>query len=216
MPGHAAGDGMDRVLDVDAPLLELGRELAHGVLRLRDGEPVAGDDHDALAVGEHHGHVLGSGRPDGSARGLDLLRRDLQRAEGAEEDVGDRAAHRPRHHQRQERSRGADEHAAHDQHVLVQDEAGQRRGDAGEGVQERDHDGHVRSADGEHEQGAEGEREDDDQGQHPYVLVAGDDRDPEAGDGADQGQVADTAGRDTGSAGRRSAPGASRTRRGCP
>ena len=39
--GHAAGDRVDRVGDVDALLLEQLGELADVVLRLRDREPVA-------------------------------------------------------------------------------------------------------------------------------------------------------------------------------
>ena len=37
MTGHAAGDGVDRVLDVDAAFLEHVGELTDVVLRLRDG-----------------------------------------------------------------------------------------------------------------------------------------------------------------------------------
>ncbi len=89
-------------------------------------------------------------------------------------------------------------------------------GDAGEGVQERDHDRHVRAADRQHEQDAEGERAEDDQAEHPLVLVAGDDRDPEPDRTAAAAPGCRTAGPDTGSAGRRSAPAASRTRSCCP
>ena len=41
MPRHPAGDGMDRVLDVDAALLEQFGQLADGVLGLGHGEAVA-------------------------------------------------------------------------------------------------------------------------------------------------------------------------------
>ena len=85
----------------------------------------------------------------------------LHRAEGAEEDVADRAVHRPAHQQRQQRARRADERAADDEHVVVQHEAGRRGGEAGERVQQRDHDRHVGAADREDEEDAEDERRDD-------------------------------------------------------
>ena len=39
-------------------------ELAGGVLRLGDGETIAGHDDDVAGVGEHHGRVVGGGRID--------------------------------------------------------------------------------------------------------------------------------------------------------
>ena len=61
-PGHAAGDRVDRVADLDALLLELVGHLLDGVLGLGDGEPVAGDDHDGVGVGERDRRVLGADR----------------------------------------------------------------------------------------------------------------------------------------------------------
>ena len=46
-----------------------------------------------------------------------------------------------------------------DQDVLVEHEAGRRRGEPGERVQQRDHDRHVGAADRQHEHHAEHERE---------------------------------------------------------
>ena len=54
---HAAGDRMDRELHVDAALGELVVEIAHAMLRLRDRHAVAGDDDDAVGVGEQFGGV---------------------------------------------------------------------------------------------------------------------------------------------------------------
>ena len=49
---HAPGDRVDRVLDLDAALLELLGHLAHRVLGLGDGHAVAGHDDDLAGVGE--------------------------------------------------------------------------------------------------------------------------------------------------------------------
>ena len=51
--------------------------------------------------------------------------------------------------------RGADQRAGHDQHVVVQHEAGRRRREARERVQQRDHDRHVGAADRQHQHDAE-------------------------------------------------------------
>ena len=48
--GHPSGDRMDRVLHLDAALLELIGEFAHAVLRLRDRHAVAGHDDDLIGV----------------------------------------------------------------------------------------------------------------------------------------------------------------------
>ncbi len=101
----------------------------------------------------------------------------LHLPERAEEDVPDRAVHRPAHHHREQRSRRADERAAHDQDVRVELEPGRRRREAGEGVQQRDHDRHVGAADRQHEQHAEDERADEQRHEQPLLLGAGDDRD---------------------------------------
>ena len=72
-----------------------------------------------------------------------------------------RAVHRLRHQHRQQRARRADERSAHDQHVLVQHEAGAAARQAGERVEQRDDDGHVGAADRQHEQHAEREGAED-------------------------------------------------------
>ena len=102
------------------------------------------------ALARAHLAVRGAGGSTGSGR------RDL--TERAEEDVRDRAVHRAAHHDRQQRARRADQHAAHDQHVVLELETGRRRGEAGERVQQRDHDGHVGAADRQHEQHPEQRR----------------------------------------------------------
>ena len=151
-------------------LLEQLGELAHVVLRLRDGEAVAGHDDDLARERELHGDVVRRRRAHrapvvpraGAGAGLHL-------AEGAEQDVRDRAVHRLRHHQREERARGADEHPGDDQHGRVEHEARRRGCKPGEGVQQRDHDGHVGAADRQHEHDAEEQREPDQGDEHPLA-----------------------------------------------
>ena len=104
-----------------------------------------------------HGDVLGGRRAHGApvvgAQPPRRLRLDLP--ERAEEHVRDRAVHRLGHQQRQQRAGGADEHAGHDQDGVDEHEAGGRGGEAGERVEQRDHDRHVGAADRQHEQDAE-------------------------------------------------------------
>ena len=93
--GHAAGDRVDAVDDVDAPGLEHLGQLADRVLRLRDREAVAGHDDDLRGVVEQDRDVVRLHRLDrpvgdrGGARGRPALER-------AEHDAADRAAHRRR------------------------------------------------------------------------------------------------------------------------
>ena len=97
---HAAGDGVDRVLDLDALLLELVGEFADAVLRLRDGHAVAGHDDHLVRVREHRRDVVDARGADGPAcrrRGTPPAPAATD-AERAEEHVGDRAVHRFAHH----------------------------------------------------------------------------------------------------------------------
>ena len=66
-PGMRPATGWIAYCDVDALLLEQLRELAHVVLRLRDREPVAGDDDDLAREGELHRDVLRGRRANGAA-----------------------------------------------------------------------------------------------------------------------------------------------------
>ena len=68
MPRHPAGHGMDRVRDVDAPLLEELGQLADRVLGLGDGEAVARDDDHVARVGQLDRDVVGADRADRAAR----------------------------------------------------------------------------------------------------------------------------------------------------
>ena len=155
--GHAPGDRVDRVADLHLAFFERLGQLAHGVLGLSDRHPVAGHDHHAVGVGELDRGVGGARRAHragvlaGAAGALDRA----AAAEAAGDDRRDRAVHRDRHQVREDRARGADDHAGDDQRGVVQRDAGGGGGEAGEGVQQRDHDRHVGAADREHDRVAE-------------------------------------------------------------
>ena len=159
---HAPGDRMDRVADLDPAFLELLGQLAHGVLGLGDRHAVAGHDHHAAGVGELDRRVGGARGAHGAgvlARALGALD-GAAAAEAARDDRRDRAVHRGRHQVREDRARGADDHARDDQRGVVQRDPGRRRREAGEGVQQRDHDRHVGAADRQHDGVAEQRRAD--------------------------------------------------------
>ena len=190
MAGHPAGDRVDAVEDVDPLMLEELRERTDGVLRLGDREPVAGHEHDLARVGEHDRQILRRRR----AHAAPVLERGrsracLHRAERPEEDVADRAVHRPAHHQRQQRARGADERAGDDEHVVVEEKAGGRGGNPRESVQQRDHHGHVGAADRQHEENAESERGHDQRDDDEILLGSGDDQAAEDERGQQHGGV---------------------------
>ena len=162
MPGHAAGDWMDGVLDVHPAPLEHVGQLARCVLRLRDRQAVAGDDDHALRVGEQGAEVLGRGRAHaaalrsaagGGGAGVDLPKRP-------EQDVAQRASHGVAHQFGQQRARRADKGARDDEGEVVEGEPAGGDGKAGTGVEQRDDHRHVGAADGEHESDAKDQRQD--------------------------------------------------------
>ena len=73
----------------------------------------------------------------------------------------------------------------------MEHEAGRGGGDAGERVQERDHDRHVRAADRQHEEDAERERAEDDQDEQELLLRAEDDHEPDRDERGEQRHVPD-------------------------
>jgi len=75
-----------------------------------------------------------------------------------------------------DRARGADDDAADDQRRVVQRDAGRGGGETGQGVQQGDHDRHVRAADRQHDHVAEHRGRDEDQDEQPLRLRAGGDR----------------------------------------
>ena len=188
MSGHPPCHRVDRVADLDPARLEQIGQLPHVVLGLRYGHAVTGNEDDLVRVGEHHRDVVGGGRANGAAVCVGCGRRGARTdlAEGAEEHVRNRPVHRPAHQDRQQRSRGAHEHAAHDQHVVLELEACRGCGDAGKGVQQRDHDRHVGAPDREHEEDAEEQRAEDHGHDQPLLLRAGNDPHPCSDDGREE------------------------------
>ena len=65
MARHAPGDRVDGVRDFDAAGLEQVRQFADAVLRLGNGQAVAGDDDDLAGVGELDGGVVDRDLADG-------------------------------------------------------------------------------------------------------------------------------------------------------
>ena len=145
-------------------------KLAQGVLRLRHRQPVARHDDHPVGVAEQDRDVLGSGRPHRPVGGLAAAQRRAA-LEGAEQDVDDRAAHGLRHQPGQQRSGGTDERARDQQQGVAEHVAAGRHRQAGERVQQRDHDRHVGTADGQHEQHAERQPEQAQHDAHPQDRV---------------------------------------------
>jgi hypothetical protein len=177
VPGHPAGDRVDAVEDVDPLVLQQLRQRADVVLCLRDGQPVAGHEDDLPRVAEHDREVLGGRRAHAATvLGCRATGAGLHRPERAEEDVAERPVHGAAHQHRQQRARGADERARHDQDVVVEEEAGCGGRKPRERVQERDHHRHVGATDREHEEDAEHERGGDQPHGEGVSLRASDDR----------------------------------------
>ena len=111
------------------------------------------------------------------------------RADAGEEHVADRAVHRVGHLLGEDRARGADEHAGHDQRGVVERDAGGGGAEAGEGVQGRDDDRHVRAADRHHREHAEQAGGEQDQEEQQLRVRAGRDHDGERDRDQQQGGV---------------------------
>ena len=161
MARHAAGDRVNGELHRDAPFVQLVVELAHLVLGLGHGHPVAGNNH-------HEARLFQDLRGPFDRFGLvDLLLpafvRDLPHlTEGPEQHVGERAVHRLAHDDGEDETARSVEGARRDQELVVEHEA---HGDGGESrvrVQDRDHCRHVGPADRDDEQNAEEQRQHDD------------------------------------------------------
>ena len=179
---------MDRVLDGHAALLELIRQLLHVVLRSGDGHAIARHEHDEAGECEQRRDVLNRGRVHRTAFLTGGSRRRHGGAEPAEQHVEERPVHRTAHRDGEDRSRRPDERPAHDENVVAEHEPRGRCGQTGERVEQRDDHGHVGAADGDHEQGAQCEREDE---EHDEERSAGrrDARDPQRQDRQEHGGV---------------------------
>ena len=103
-PGIRPGDGMDRVLDVDAPGFEQLGQLADGVLGLGHGQSVAGDDDHRAGIGELDRDVVGPDLADGATGAGGCAGCLVATTEPADHDVHDRSVHGIGHQLRQDRA----------------------------------------------------------------------------------------------------------------
>ena len=155
MAGHPAGDRVDRVVDLDAALAEHVDQLAQRVLGLGHREAVAGDDDHAVGVRQQDRDVLGAGATSPAGRRprrapsveppLSAPNRML-----ATERPMARAISRVRNVPEAPTSVPATSSSDVGEHVAAGGD-----GQAGEGVEQRDHDRHVGAADRQHQQHAE-------------------------------------------------------------
>ena len=159
--GHAAGDGVDGVFDLDPLLLELVGHFAKGVLGLGDGHAIAGDDDDLGGIFHDEGSVVGRALFDRAGLGDPGARRATVTAEAAEDDRDEAAVHALAHDVAEDGAGAADEGAGDDQGDVLERETQRRRGPAGIAVEHGDHDRHVGAADRDDQGGAEdqGQRE---------------------------------------------------------
>ena len=154
MTRHAAGDGVNGVVDLDAAGDEQVGELPQRALRLRNSEPVPGNEDHLVRIPEHDRDVVRSGR---AHRAISTTRPAPARSraiERTEECRGDRPAHGLGHLSREERARCTDKRAGNDEEDVSEDVAARRDREAGEGIEKRDDDRDVGAADRQHEQNA--------------------------------------------------------------
>ena len=138
MTRHAARDRMDCVLHFNVALFKFACQLAHGMLGLRDGHSVAGNDYDLAREGHLNCRVGGARRANRAAvfAGSFCSNFAATAAKTTGDDAGDRAVHRFGHQPRQDRSRSADDHAGDDQRRVVERQPGCGGRKACEGVQQ--------------------------------------------------------------------------------
>ena len=173
MARHTTGNGVDRKANLGAIAAKRVGELLHLMLCLRERHTVAGDDDHPLGVVEdlREGGLFlscrcGRGWGGSCSLGGSLLPR--RGSSLAEEDISEGAIHRPTHDLREEESGGTHDTADGDQHYVTDSHTGDRAGDTGERVEERDRDRHIGTtyADGEEptEEGGKEDRQTDDPG----------------------------------------------------
>ena len=160
MSRHPPCDRVDRVLDLDVALLKLARQLADCVLGLRDGHSIAGNNHHLAREGHLNCRIGGARCADRAAvlASTSCASFSAAATKAAGDDARNRAVHRVSHQSRQDRARGADDHAGNDQRRVVERQSGGRRGEACEGVQQRDNNRHVGAADRQHDEESEQRR----------------------------------------------------------
>ena len=192
-PGMRPATGWIAYLTSTSALLELVGELADGVLGLRDREPVAGDDDHAVGVGEQDADVLRGRRAHGATvGGRRRLPAEVCSWPNAPKKTFETV--RPIARAIISVSRVPDAPTSIPLTISTfwwRTKPGRGRGDAGERVQQRDHDRHVRAADRQDEEDAERERAEDDHDQQPQLLRPEDDHEAERDERGQQRHVDD-------------------------
>ncbi len=151
---------MDGELHLDALFFQHVGHFAQRVLGLRNGHAVTRNDDHLFRLFQHEG---------GIGRTALLVRALFARLAGSAAaiicakpacDYRDEAAvHRPAHDVAEDRTRAADQRAGDDHRRVAERKAHRRCRPARVGVQHRDHDWHVRPADGDDQQEADDEGE---------------------------------------------------------
>ena len=177
MAGHAAGDRMDGVFDLDAGGLQLVGHLAQRMLGLGHRHAVAGDDDHLRGVLEDEGGVFGRALLDRAHHAVVAGRRGGLAAEAAEDDRDEGAVHPLAHDVGEDRAGRADQRAGDDQRGIAEREADAGRRPARIGIQHRDHHRHVGAADRDDDQDAERQRDEGDKPEGEMALGAGEDDD---------------------------------------
>src|SRR5829696_7624225 len=146
---------MDAEEDLLALRFQRLHEVAQRLLGLGHSEAVAGyDDHLLRVVRKVFADLRGA-RVVHFPVLLLAARARSRGGDAGEDDLAQRTSQSARHQTGENGTRSADQRAADDEGVVGEYEARGRRGEPSEGIQERDHDGHVRPADGDYEQDTE-------------------------------------------------------------
>src|SRR5690606_9126789 len=149
MAWHAPRDRVDGEFDGYLSRFEQLSKLANGVLRLRNGHAVTRNDDNGRNGVEKHRTFL---RADFLHHDVAFLRLRCGGGlpEAAQYHVDERTVHGLAHDLGKDKPSGAYQRARDDEHMVVQDKAGGRCGNAGVRVEQGDDDGHVGAADGNH------------------------------------------------------------------
>ena len=140
---------MDGIAHFHAVGLKQFGEFPQGVLGLGYGEAIARHEHHPLGLFQGHGTFLGTAAGDaGVARLAGAAAAPAGGPEGTTEQHRDqRAVHGRAHHLGEDQARRPHHGAGHDQQLAAHYETRCSSGHAGIGIQQRNHHGHVSSAD---------------------------------------------------------------------
>ena len=156
MSGKPSRHGVDREPHLGVAFAQEVDDLAHRMLRLRDGHPVARHDDHRLRLPQEFHHLVGRRRDH-----LPVHHRPAHRCgallgtESAEDDRDERTVHRRAHDVAQDRARRSDQGAGDDQQVVGEHEARRRRCPSRVAVEHRDDHRHVGAPDRHHEMDAD-------------------------------------------------------------